>query len=142
MIKIAIRCVLALAELLANELLLIAELIEVLEYLRAGPVDRPDELAPDDARSVDNKGFGISGGAVAVVAFFTGIQDREKVNLVGAQEAVILSLFRVHAYSQHGNSGSHAVLQPHQGRHFLDARRAVGGPEVQHHRFAAQLAKR
>src|SRR5215469_556546 len=142
MVKIAIRCVLALAELFASKLPLIAELVEVLEDIRAGPVDRPDELAPYDARSVDNKGFGVSRGAVAVIAFFTWIEYREEVDLVGAQEAVIVSLSCVHAYSQYGNSRPHAVLQPHQGRHFVDARRAVSSPEVQHHRLAAQLAKR
>src|SRR5262249_43832340 len=113
-----------------------------LEYLWAGPVDGADELALYDAGSVDNKGFGVAGGAVAVVAFFTGIKNREEVNLIVAQEAVIVRLSCVHAYSQHRDSRPHAVLQSHQGRHLVDARRAVSSPEVQHHRLAAQLAKR
>jgi hypothetical protein len=71
-----------------------------------------------------------------------GIAHGKEIDFVQAQKTVIGVAVDVHTHAHHGDAfGAQALLELDQRRHFLDAGRTPGGPEVQHQNLALEVVK-
>lgn len=116
------------------------QLSEKIGDFRLAPVHCPNELAANDAVSVDDISLRKLEGAVKVAGFLVGIAHGEKVDLMVFQEAVVPVVIDVYTDSDDRYSFVlEALLHLGQGRHFFHARRTPGRPEIQHYNFAAEV---
>ena len=110
--------------------------------LRRAPIDGPDELAAQHTLAVDDVGLGKLEGSVKVVALLVGIAHGEQVDVVLFEKILVGALVGVDADRHHLHTlALHLLLHLHQRRHFFDAGRTPGGPEIQHHHFAAKFVE-
>lgn len=123
-------------------LLLFQEGIEVLRHFRAGPVLAANDFAVDVARAVDDVGVGEHRGAIIGGDLARGVARSGEAHVVSLQEIVIGGLVVVDADAKdRAAKRRDLLLQLIQRRRFVDARRAPGGPEIQHDDAASQVRK-
>ena len=116
--------------------------IQEIHDLWLAPFDRPDELSANDPVAIDDIGLGPLETSIKRAGLLVRIAHRHKVDFVILQKLVISIAIDIDANPEH----SHALvleplLQLHQGRHLLHARRAPSRPEVQDYDLAAKLAE-
>src|ERR1022692_39179 len=117
-------------------------LLQIIHDLRAGPLLRADELADDLARAIDHEGFRKPRRAIQSVGFLPSVPDREQVDVVVAYELFVRVVVVVLADVDDGHLVAKLLLQLHQRGHLLNARRAPGCPEIEHHGLALKLIQR
>ena len=111
-------------------------------YVRRGPVDGSDELAPHHTVAINNVSFGKFERAIERVALLAGIAHRYKTDVVIFEELIVSTLINIHADRQHRDPfGFHAPLHLNERGHFFHAWRAPRGPEVQHDDLAVIVAE-
>jgi len=103
--------------------------------LRAVPVLRTDDLAANDAVSVDDVGLRPALGMKELGGLLGRVADRGQVHVVANEKAVVSVRVFVDADGQNGQIGP-VVVQFEQRGHLLDAGRAPCGPEVEQHHAA------
>jgi hypothetical protein len=127
---------------MTRELFLTQEGVEVGSDVGAGPVLRADDLAVDFAVARDDVGFGDHHGAVFGLNFLRWIAERRVIDGIGLEEVLIRGLVLVGADADDGTAArSDLLLQPVERGRFVNARRAPGGPEIEHDNVAAQLGE-
>src|SRR5262249_55563326 len=125
---------------------------QILHNLLLTPIDRSDELAQDHATAVDDVGLRHLDRAIAFRnrsqdacrGLLACLTDSEQVDAMVLQKLVIIVGVVINAYRQYHHVFSlrlHSPLQIDERRHLFNARRAPGGPEIQHYDLPAILAK-
>src|ERR1019366_4051083 len=114
----------------------------IIHDLRAGPLLRADELADDLASAIDHKGFRKPGRAIQAVRLLPGVANGKQIDVVVADELFVGVVVVVLANGKNGYLVAKLLLQLHQRGHLLNARRAPGCPEVEHHGLALKLVQR
>lgn len=113
---------------------------EVIGDLGAGPVLGSDELAAEDAVSVDDVGFGDLDGAVEGIDAAIGIADGDEVYVMLDEESVVDLVVLVGGDGDDGELGV-ALFEGEQAGELFDAGSAPGGPEVEDDDVAAVLGE-
>src|ERR1035437_6028027 len=117
-------------------------LLQIIHDLRAGPLLSTDELANDLAIAIDHEGFGKLERAIKPVRLLPAVADGEQIDVVVADELFVRAIVVVLADGENGHLVAKLLLQLHQRGHLLNARRAPGCPEVEHHWLALELTQR
>jgi len=120
----------------------VGEIAEIADHFRIRPVHRANKLASNRSIAVDDKRLRVAGCPIKPAALGSrGIAHGQKIDIVVAQEPDVLVFVFIEAHSQYGQAAVHASLHLNQRRHFFHAWSAVGRPEIQHHRLAAQFVE-
>jgi hypothetical protein len=105
-----------------------------------GPVLGADELAAQDALSVDDVGFGDLDGAVEGVDALVFVADGDEIDVVVDEELAVDVGVLIHADGDDFEAG-HLFVEGEEAGEFFDAGSAPGGPEIEDDDAAAQLAE-
>ena len=114
----------------------VLERAEVVADFGVGPVGVAYDFASDDARAIDDVGFGPALCVVELCGGLIRIADGGEVDVMAGKKAAVGGRVLVDADRQDGEFGV-VVLKLEERRHLLDAGRAPGGPEVEQDYTAA-----
>lgn len=104
--------------------------------LRARPVLRSDELAPDHALPVNDVGLGPHLGVIELGNGLRWIADGQEVHMPAHKKLAVFVSILIDADTEDCQTGL-VVVKRQQRREFDDTGRAPTRPEVQHHYLTA-----
>jgi hypothetical protein len=104
--------------------------VEIGADLRIRPVRISNQLAANDALAVDDVGLRPSLGTIELGGRLVGVAHGSQVDVVAGDEAVVFVFVLIDADSEDGQVWTF-VMEFDQSWHFLNARNALGPPEVE-----------
>jgi hypothetical protein len=118
------------------------QLLQVRNNGRVRPFHRPNELAANDASSIDDVGLRPAPGAVSVATLLRLIVHGDQVYIVIANKSFVSLGIVIGGHGQHRHIITQIVLHLDKRGKLFDARSAPTSPEIQYNDFALVVMER